>query len=46
MWLDNNKSYLVFGKQLNNIIIVLQMMSDKYPDIENLYTIIERYEVL
>ena len=41
MWLDNNKSYLVFGKQLNNIIIVLQMMSDKYPDIENLNTFIQ-----
>ena len=41
MWLDNNKSYLVFGKQLNNIIIVLQMMSDKYPDIENINTFIQ-----
>tara|TARA_B100001564_G_C20602045_1_gene653181 strand:- start:476 stop:781 length:306 start_codon:yes stop_codon:yes gene_type:complete len=41
MYLDNNKSYLIFGKQLNQIIMVLQMVSDKYPDIKNINRFIQ-----
>ena len=37
MYLDDGKSYLLFGKQINQIIMVLQMVSDKYPDIKNVY---------
>ncbi len=41
MFVDDNKSYLIFGKQLNHIIIILQMMSDKYPDIQKLNNFVQ-----
>ena len=41
MYLDDGKSYLLFGKQINQIIMVLQMVSDKYPDIKNIIRFIQ-----
>ena len=41
MYLDDGKSYLLFGKQINQIIMVLQMVSDKYPDIKNINRFIQ-----
>ena len=37
MYHENNKSFLVFGKQLNQIIAMLQMISDRNPDIQKKY---------
>jgi len=31
MWHDENKHYLISGKRLNQVIITLQMISDKFP---------------
>ena len=33
MWHDEKKHYLISGKRLNQIIVTLQMVSDKFPDI-------------
>ena len=41
MYLDNDKSYLLFGKQLNKIIMVLQSVSDRNPEILNLNRFIQ-----
>ena len=41
MYLDDGKSYLLFGKQINQIIMVLQMVSDKYQDIKNINRFIQ-----
>ena len=41
MYLDDGKSYLLFGKQINQIIMVLQMVSDKYPDIKHINRFIQ-----
>tara|TARA_B100000287_G_scaffold343091_1_gene329927 strand:- start:1285 stop:1596 length:312 start_codon:yes stop_codon:yes gene_type:complete len=41
MYLDENKSYLIFGKQLNQIIMVLQIMSDKFPDVQEMNRFIQ-----
>ena len=41
MYLDDNKSYLIFGKQLNQIIMVLQIMSDKFPDVQKMNSFIQ-----
>ena len=41
MYLDDNKSYLIFGKQLNQIIMVLQIMSDKFPDVQKMNRFIQ-----
>ena len=41
MWKDDSKSYLVFGHQLNQVIAVLQMVSDKNPDIQKLNEFIQ-----
>jgi len=42
MYLDDNKSYLLFGKDLNAIIIILQSVSDRNPDIDKLNELIQR----
>ena len=36
MYHNDSKSFLVFGKQMNQIIAILQMVSDKNPDIQKL----------
>ena len=41
MYHEDNKSFLVFGKQLNQIIAILQMVSDKNPDIQKLNEFIQ-----
>ena len=41
MYLDDNKSYLIFGKQLNQIIMVLQIMNDKFPDVQKMNRFIQ-----
>ena len=42
MWKDDSKSYLVFGHQLNQVIAVLQMVSDNYPNLKKLNTFIRQ----
>ena len=41
--MDHNysKSFLLFGKQMNQIIAILQMVSDKNPDIQKLNEFIQ-----
>ena len=41
MYHKDDKSFLLFGKQLNQIIAILQMMSDKNPDIQPLNDFIQ-----
>ena len=41
MYHKDDKSFLLFGKQLNQIIAILQMMSDKNPNIQPLNEIIQ-----
>ena len=41
MYHEDSKSFLLFGKQLNQIITILQMMSDKNPDIQPLNEFIQ-----
>jgi uncharacterized protein YihD (DUF1040 family) len=42
MYLDDNKSYLLFGKDLNSIIAILQSVSDRNPDIDKLNELIQK----
>ena len=41
MYHEDSKSFLVFGKQLNQIITILQMVSDRNPDIQKLNEFIQ-----
>ena len=41
MYHNDSKSFLLFGKQMNQIIAILQMVSDKNPDIQKLYEFIQ-----
>ena len=41
MYHKDHKSFLLFGKQLNQIIAILQMMSDKNPNIQALNEFIQ-----
>ena len=41
MYHEDSKSFLLFGKQLNQIITILQMMSDKNPNIQPLNEFIQ-----
>ena len=41
MYHEDSKSFLVFGKQLNQIIAMLQMISDRNPDIQKLNEFIQ-----
>tara|TARA_Y100001937_G_scaffold58011_1_gene79492 strand:+ start:1133 stop:1426 length:294 start_codon:yes stop_codon:yes gene_type:complete len=41
MYHEDSKSFLLFGKQLNQIIAILQMVSDKNPDIQKLNDFIQ-----
>ena len=41
MYHEDSKSFLLFGKQLNQIITILQMMSDKNPNIQALNEFIQ-----
>ena len=41
MYHEDDKSFLVFGKQLNQIIAILQMVSTKNPDIQKLNEFIQ-----
>ena len=41
MYHKDDKSFLLFGKQLNQIIAILQMMSDKNPNIQSLNDFIQ-----
>ena len=41
MYHEDSKSFILFGKQLNQIIAILQMMSDKNPDIQPLNEFIQ-----
>ena len=42
MWKEDSKSFLVFGHQLNQIIAVMQMVSDNYPDLKKLNRLIRQ----
>ena len=41
MYHNDSKSFLVFGKQMNQIIAILQIVSDKNPDIQKLNEFIQ-----
>ena len=41
MYHEDSKSFLLFGKQLNQIIAMLQMISDRNPDIQPLNDFIQ-----
>ena len=41
MYHKDDKSFLLFGKQLNQIIMVLQIMSDKFPDVQKMNRFIQ-----
>ncbi len=41
MYHKDSKSFLLFSKQLNQIIAILQMVSDKNPDIQKLNDFIQ-----
>ena len=41
MYHNDNKSFLLFGQQMNQIIAILQMVSDKNPDIQKLNEFIQ-----
>ena len=41
MYHNDSKSFLVFGKQMNQIIAILQMVSDRNPDIQKLNEFIQ-----
>ena len=41
MYHEDDKSFLVFGKQMNQIITMLQMISDRNPDIQKLNEFIQ-----
>ena len=41
MYNNDSKSFLLFGKQMNQIIAILQMVSDKNPDIQKLNEFIQ-----
>ena len=41
MYHEDSKSFLLFGKQLNQIIAILQMVSDRNPDIQKLNDFIQ-----
>ena len=41
MYHEEAKSFLLFGQQLNQIIAILQMVSDKNPDIQKLNEFIQ-----
>ena len=41
MYHEDSKSFLIFGQQLNQIIAILQMVSDKNPDIQKLNDFIQ-----
>ena len=41
MYHEDSKSFLIFGQQLNQIITMLQMISDRNPDIQKLNEFIQ-----
>jgi hypothetical protein len=41
MYHEDSKSFLVFGRQLNQILAILQMVSDKNPEIQKLNDFIQ-----
>ena len=41
MYHNDSKSFLLFGKDMNQIIAILQMVSDKNPDIQKLNEFIQ-----
>ena len=41
MYHNDNKSFLLFGQQMNQIIAILQMVSDRNPDIQKLNEFIQ-----
>ena len=41
MYHNDSKSFLLFGKQMNQIIAIQQMVSDKNPDIQKLNEFIQ-----
>ena len=41
MYHNDNKSFLLFGQQMNQIIAILQMVSDRNPNIQKLNEFIQ-----
>jgi len=46
MYHEDSKSFLIFGQQLNQIITMLQMISDRNPDIQKLNEFIQNLKDL
>ena len=46
MYHNDDKSFLLFGKQMNQIIAILQMVSDKNPNIQKLNDFIQHLKDL
>ena len=46
MYHEDSKSFLLFGQQLNQIIAILQMVSDKNPNIQKLNDFIQHLKDL
>ena len=42
MYLDDKESYLLFGRDLNSIIKILQSVSDRNPEISKLNDLIQK----
>ena len=43
---DDNECYLLFGKEINQIIAMLQMLSDRNPDVDELGDFVEKLKTM
>tara|TARA_B100001564_G_scaffold217658_1_gene183391 strand:- start:647 stop:946 length:300 start_codon:yes stop_codon:yes gene_type:complete len=43
---NDDECYLLFGKEVNQIIAMLQILSDRNPDVENLGEFIEKLKTM
>tara|TARA_R110000796_G_scaffold126759_5_gene241722 strand:+ start:39 stop:338 length:300 start_codon:yes stop_codon:yes gene_type:complete len=41
-WHEDNECYLLFGKEINQIISMLQYLSDRNPDVQDLDKFVEK----
>jgi hypothetical protein len=41
-WHEDNECYLLFGKEINQIIAMLQHLSDRNPDVQDLDEFVEK----
>ena len=43
---NDNECYLLFGKEINQIIAMLQMLSDRNPDVDELGDFVEKLKTM